>query len=131
MSVNISAYGIANYCIIALSDTSVLFVHDTLMFYSFFRGRSSIEPYFNQTEQCLVENISSRSTCRQLCYTGYDVFFLPRGLQERSGYKVIMSGAEDLSNESVELKEDKQFDVEAEDNLEDDYFDPTRYMFYR
>ncbi|KAF3837987.1 hypothetical protein F7725_009755 [Dissostichus mawsoni] len=74
--------------------------------------------------QAIIDNM-------QLCYTGYDVFFLPRGLQERLGYKVIMSGAEDLSNESVELKEDKQFDVEAEDNLEDDYFDPTRYMFYR
>lgn len=43
-----------------------------------------------------------------------------------------MSGVEEISNEPVEVKEDKEFDVEAEDQLEDDYFhDPTRYMFYR
>ncbi|XP_069568264.1 protein farnesyltransferase/geranylgeranyltransferase type-1 subunit alpha [Brachyistius frenatus] len=43
-----------------------------------------------------------------------------------------MSGVEETLNESVEVKEDKEFDVEAEDQLGDDYgLDPTRYMFYR
>lgn len=43
-----------------------------------------------------------------------------------------MSGVEEISNESVDPKEDKEFDVEAEDQLGDDYFvDPTRYIFYR
>lgn len=38
----------------------------------------------------------------------------------------------ETSNESVDVKEDKEFDVDAEDHLEDDYFaDPTRYKFYR
>lgn len=33
----------------------------------------------------------------------------------------------------MDVKEDAEFDVEAEeDKLDDDYFgDPTRYMFYR
>ncbi len=43
-----------------------------------------------------------------------------------------MSGLEETSNESIDVKEDKEFDVDAEDHLEDDYFaDPTRYKFYR
>lgn len=43
-----------------------------------------------------------------------------------------MSGVEDISTESVDIKEDKEFDVEAEDHLGGDYFvDPTRYLFYR
>lgn len=44
-----------------------------------------------------------------------------------------MSVAEETSNNSMDVKEDAEFDVEAEeDNLDDDYFgDPTRYMFYR
>ncbi|KAF1384336.1 hypothetical protein PFLUV_G00117270 [Perca fluviatilis] len=43
-----------------------------------------------------------------------------------------MSGIEEISNESVEVKEDEEFDVEAEDHLRDDFFhDPTRYIFYR
>lgn len=43
-----------------------------------------------------------------------------------------MSGAEETSNEPLNVKEDKEFDVEAEDHIGDDYFvDPTRYLFYR
>lgn len=43
-----------------------------------------------------------------------------------------MSGVEETSNESVEVNEDKEFDVEAEDQLGDDYgLDPTRYLFFR
>ncbi|XP_034399893.1 protein farnesyltransferase/geranylgeranyltransferase type-1 subunit alpha [Cyclopterus lumpus] len=43
-----------------------------------------------------------------------------------------MSGVEEITNESVEVKGGKEFDVEADDNLGDDYFlDPTRYIFYR
>lgn len=43
-----------------------------------------------------------------------------------------MSGVEETSNESVELQEDTDFNVEAEDHLDSDYVvDPTRYMFYR
>lgn len=43
-----------------------------------------------------------------------------------------MSGVEETLNESADVKEDKEFDVEAEDQLGDDYFgDPTRYKFYR
>ncbi|KAG7517448.1 farnesyltransferase/geranylgeranyltransferase type-1 subunit alpha [Solea senegalensis] len=43
-----------------------------------------------------------------------------------------MSGVEVSSNESVEVKEENEFDAEAEDQLEDDYIlDPTRYKFYR
>lgn len=42
-----------------------------------------------------------------------------------------MSAIEDISNESVDVKEDIEFDVEAEDHLEDEFVDPTRYMFYR
>lgn len=47
-------------------------------------------------------------------------------------YKLAMSGVEETSNDSVEVKENKEFDVEAEDHLGDDYVvDPTRYIFYR
>lgn len=43
-----------------------------------------------------------------------------------------MSGVEETSNEPLGVKDDKEFDVEAEDHLGDDYFaDPTRYLFYR
>lgn len=43
-----------------------------------------------------------------------------------------MSGVEETSNEPVEVKEDTEFDVAAEDHLEDGYaVDPTRYLFYR
>ncbi|XP_017259841.1 protein farnesyltransferase/geranylgeranyltransferase type-1 subunit alpha [Kryptolebias marmoratus] len=43
-----------------------------------------------------------------------------------------MSSVEEVSNESSEVKEEKQFDVEAEDQFEGDYgADPTRYLFYR
>lgn len=44
-----------------------------------------------------------------------------------------MSAVEETSNNSMDVKEDAEFDVEAEeDKLDDDYFgDPTRYMFYR
>lgn len=44
-----------------------------------------------------------------------------------------MSGVEETSNNSVDIKEDAEFDLEAEeDHLDDDYFvDPTRYIFYR
>lgn len=44
-----------------------------------------------------------------------------------------MSDVEETSNNSVDVKEDVEFDVEAEgDQLGDDYFvDPTRYIFYR
>lgn len=45
--------------------------------------------------------------------------------------KFNMSVAEDTSNNSVDVKEDRQVDGEA-DELDDDYFvDPTRYIFYR
>ena len=43
-----------------------------------------------------------------------------------------MSGVEDISNQYVDVKEDTEFNVEAEDHLEDDFVvDPTRYKFYR
>ena len=43
-----------------------------------------------------------------------------------------MSGVDETSNDSAEPKEDKDFDLEAEDQLGDDCdIDPTRYMFYR
>ncbi|CAL8264186.1 unnamed protein product [Lota lota] len=43
-----------------------------------------------------------------------------------------MSGLEGISNESLELKEDKEFDVELERNPDFDYGkDPFRYLFYR
>ncbi|KAG8004249.1 Protein farnesyltransferase/geranylgeranyltransferase type-1 subunit alpha [Nibea albiflora] len=43
-----------------------------------------------------------------------------------------MSGVEETLNESVDVKEDKEFDVEADEHVGDDYFvDPTRYLFYR
>lgn len=43
-----------------------------------------------------------------------------------------MSGVRDISSESVEVKEDRGFDVEAEDRIGDGYFlDPTRYIFYK
>lgn len=44
-----------------------------------------------------------------------------------------MSAAEETSNNSMDVREDAEFDVEAEeDTAEDDFFgDPTRYMFYR
>ncbi|XP_075959436.1 protein farnesyltransferase/geranylgeranyltransferase type-1 subunit alpha [Anarhichas minor] len=43
-----------------------------------------------------------------------------------------MSGVEEISNESLEVKEDKEFHVESDDHIEDDYFlDPTRYIFFR
>uniref|UniRef100_A0A3P8SHX5 Protein farnesyltransferase/geranylgeranyltransferase type-1 subunit alpha n=1 Tax=Amphiprion percula TaxID=161767 RepID=A0A3P8SHX5_AMPPE len=43
-----------------------------------------------------------------------------------------MSGVEATSTEPLQVKEDQEFDVEAEDHLGDDYVvDPTRYMFYR
>lgn len=47
--------------------------------------------------------------------------------------ELAMSAAEETSNNSMDVKEDAEFDVEAEeDNAEDDFFgDPTRYMFYR
>lgn len=47
--------------------------------------------------------------------------------------EITMSAVEETSNNSMDVKEDAEFDVEAEeDNLDDDYFgDPTRYMFYR
>lgn len=42
-----------------------------------------------------------------------------------------MSVPEETSNNSVDLKEDREVDGEA-DELVDDYFvDPTRYIFYR
>lgn len=44
-----------------------------------------------------------------------------------------MSAVEETSINSMDVKEDAEFDAEAEeDNLDDEYFgDPTRYMFYR
>ncbi|XP_034453595.1 protein farnesyltransferase/geranylgeranyltransferase type-1 subunit alpha [Hippoglossus hippoglossus] len=43
-----------------------------------------------------------------------------------------MSGVEESSHESVEVKENNEFDDDVEDQLGDDYaVDPTRYMFYR
>ena len=43
-----------------------------------------------------------------------------------------MSGVEESSHESVEVKENNEFDDDVEDQLEDDYaVDPTRYIFYR
>ena len=43
-----------------------------------------------------------------------------------------MSGLEASSNEALELKEDKDFDVELERNPDYDYgHDPFRYLFYR
>lgn len=43
-----------------------------------------------------------------------------------------MSGVEEISNNSLDIKEDRGFDVEAEDQLDDGFFvDPTRYLFYR
>lgn len=46
--------------------------------------------------------------------------------------KLAMSSIEETSVESTEVKEDKEFDVETEEQFKDDYgVDPTRYMFYR
>lgn len=43
-----------------------------------------------------------------------------------------MSAVEETLNEPAGVKEDNEFDVEAEDQLVDDYVvDPTRYLFYR
>lgn len=43
-----------------------------------------------------------------------------------------MSAVEETSSESVDVKEDKDLDVEPEDNHGDDFLlDPTRYLFYR
>ncbi|XP_062250121.1 protein farnesyltransferase/geranylgeranyltransferase type-1 subunit alpha [Platichthys flesus] len=43
-----------------------------------------------------------------------------------------MSGVEESSHESVEVKENNAFDDDVEDQLGDDYaVDPTRYIFYR
>ncbi|KAM8909659.1 protein farnesyltransferase/geranylgeranyltransferase type-1 subunit alpha [Spinachia spinachia] len=43
-----------------------------------------------------------------------------------------MSGVEEISSESVEVKEDREFDAEAGDRIGDDYFlDTTRYIFYK
>ncbi|KAM6924004.1 protein farnesyltransferase/geranylgeranyltransferase type-1 subunit alpha, partial [Xenentodon cancila] len=43
-----------------------------------------------------------------------------------------MSGVVETSNDSVEVKESQEFDVEADEHFGDDYVvDPTRYMFYR
>ncbi|KAM4555563.1 protein farnesyltransferase/geranylgeranyltransferase type-1 subunit alpha [Odontesthes bonariensis] len=43
-----------------------------------------------------------------------------------------MSVVEETSNEAVEVKEDDEFNVEADDQFGDVYgVDPTRYMFYR
>lgn len=45
--------------------------------------------------------------------------------------KFNMSVVEETSNNSVDEKEDREVDGEA-DELDDDYFvDPTRYIFYR
>lgn len=42
-----------------------------------------------------------------------------------------MSVVEESSNNSVDVKEDREVVGEADD-VDDDYFvDPTRYMFYR
>lgn len=42
-----------------------------------------------------------------------------------------MSVVEETPNNSVDVKEDREVDGEAEE-LDDDYFvDPTRYIFYR
>ncbi|MED6266886.1 hypothetical protein CHARACLAT_006579 [Characodon lateralis] len=43
-----------------------------------------------------------------------------------------MSSAEEPSSEAPEVKELKEFDVEAEDHFGDTYgAEPTRYIFYR
>lgn len=42
-----------------------------------------------------------------------------------------MSGLLETLEEPVDAKEDKEFDVQTEDNFCDEYFDPTRYIFYR
>lgn len=43
-----------------------------------------------------------------------------------------MSSIEETSVESAVVKEDQEFDVEAEEQFRDgDGVDPTRYMFYR
>lgn len=45
--------------------------------------------------------------------------------------KFNMSVVEETSNNSVDVKEDREVDGEAEE-IGDDYFvDPTRYIFYR
>lgn len=42
-----------------------------------------------------------------------------------------MSVVEETSNNSVDVKEDREV-VEEADDVDDDYFvDPTRYIFYR
>lgn len=46
--------------------------------------------------------------------------------------KFAMSGVEETLNHPVDLKEDREFDVEPENQAGDGYFaDPTRYLFYR
>lgn len=43
-----------------------------------------------------------------------------------------MSAEEEISNESVGVKEDNEYDVEADDHLGFDCgADPSRYSFYR
>lgn len=42
-----------------------------------------------------------------------------------------MSGLEEIVNESTENKEDQDNDADAGDQSEDEYVDPTRYVFYR
>ena len=45
---------------------------------------------------------------------------------------IAMSGLEASSNEALELKEEKDFDVELEGNPDFDYGrDPFEYLFYR
>lgn len=41
-----------------------------------------------------------------------------------------MSVVEETSNNSVDVKEDREVDGEA-DELDDYFVDPTRYIFYR
>lgn len=43
-----------------------------------------------------------------------------------------MSVVEEISNQSDAVKDDTEFDVEADEHFEDDFdVDPTRYIFYR
>lgn len=42
-----------------------------------------------------------------------------------------MSGLEEMVNELVEIKDDFDMGADVEDDLEEDYIDPTRYVFYK
>lgn len=90
---------------------------------------------FQRKRQSLIKTNISRSPRRQLLATPDVTFSFFRSQTETrlsQASKLAMSGVEETSSESVEVKEDTEFDVEAEDHLGDGFVvDHTRYIFYR